>query len=154
MKMRLTIQRFRTICFLGAIIFLTGCGPSARQAAKILYGVPLGSSRDEVRKAIIEGFHKKYPDDQIDYFPDSPPVLITSQMLEADKKLISDFRKDQAYVRVYPTNLFDKLPPSTLGEGVVVAESSDANGGVDIFYDSQMHYIGFLSYANGSDSSQ
>jgi hypothetical protein len=146
------IQQFATICFvLGAVVFLAGCSPSVPQITKILYGVPLGVSRDDVRKAIVEGLHKKYPKDQIDYFPDSPPVLITSQMLKADKKLISFLKENHRYIRVYPVDLYDKMPPGTLGEGVAVSEGSEGNGSVSIFYDSQMPYIGFMGESSGPD---
>jgi hypothetical protein len=147
------IQQFATICFvLGAIVFLVGCRPSVRQVTKILYGVPLGTSRDDMKKAVVEAFHKKYPDDQYDYFSDTSPRPVTEQMLNADKKLISICKEGHMYVRVYPTDLYDKMPSGALVEPMgIVAESSDGNGGVDIFYDSQMHCIGFLSDASGPD---
>ena len=154
MKLCSIIRQFATICFvLGTIVFLVGCSPSVSQISKILYGVPLGASRDEVRKAIVEAFHKKYPDDQYKYFNKySHPIPVTKQMLNADANMISFLKKNGRYVRVYPVDLYEKMPSDALGEGVVVAEASEGNWSVTVFYDSHMNYTGFFGYTSGNDS--
>jgi len=152
----LNIRRFATICFiLGAIIILVGCSPSVRDVTKVLYGVSIGVNRDDVRKALIEAFRKKYPDDDNNYFLVYSPKPVTKQILNADKKLISDFKMGHLYVRVYPADLFDKMPSGALVEPMgIVAEASEGNGSVNVFYDSNMNYIGFLSFVNGNDSNK
>jgi hypothetical protein len=129
-----------------------GCRPSVRDVADLLYKVPLGSSRDAVRKVLMEAYGNKYPNWKQSYGLIDPPKPVTDATLKADKDLASLSRRDHRYCRVYPSELLDNMPAGALTEMIgIVAEASDGNGSVSVFYDSHTNYIGFMSDASGPD---
>jgi hypothetical protein len=133
-------------------IFSTGCRPSVREVADLLYKVPIGSSRDDLRKVLVQAYGKQYPNWKQSYGLTDPPIKVTKQLIEGDAKLISDFKKEDHYVRVYPVDLFDKMPSDALSDGVgLVKEAANGNGFISIYYDSKTNYIGFLSCSSGGD---
>ncbi len=147
------VNRFLCGCLIAALgIVSGGCRPSVREVAAILYKVPLGSNRDELRRVLVEAYGKKYPDWKQSYALTDPPVKVTQQRIDGDVELISVYRRDHRYVRVYPADLFDKMPSGTLSDEVgLVKETADGNGFISIYYDSRTNYIGFLSCSSGYD---
>ena len=129
-----------------------GCRPSVREVADLLYKVPVGSSRDELRKVLVDAYGKKFPNWKQAYALTEPPVSVTPGLISADLELISDSRRHHNYVRVYPADLYDKMPTNALTECIgIVAQAAEGNGSVAVFYDSKTNYIGFLSFSSGTD---
>lgn len=146
-------KQFMCACLIVAMgVFSSGCRPSVREVADLLYKVPLGSSRDDLSKVLVQAYGKKYPNWKQAYALTDSPSTVTSGLISADVKLISDFKRDHRYVRVYPSDLYDKMPAGALVQGIgIVAEASDGNGSVAVFYDNKTNYIGFLSFSSGND---
>jgi hypothetical protein len=127
-----------------------GCRPSVREVADLLCKVPLDSSRDDLRKVLVQAYGKQYPNWKQSYALTDPPVKVTKQLIEGDAKLVADFKKDNHYVRVYPDNLFDKMPSDALTDSVgLVKEAANGNGFISIYYDNKTNYIGFVSCSSG-----
>jgi len=134
--------------FVGLGIISGGCRPSVREVAGILSNVPLGASRDDVRKVLVEAYGKKYPKWKQSYALVDPPSPVTAQMIKADEDLIALSSKERHYVEVYPPSLYQNLPSMAFTDAVgLVAEASEGDGSVSIYYDSRTNYIGFLSYS-------
>lgn len=123
-----------------------------REVTEHLYDVPLGTSREQMIKTLITTFGEKLPEYLRDYNQFSPPSPVTQSMIKADTELIAICKKDHKYLRVYPSDLYQKMPPGALTEPIgFVAEVSDGNGFVSVFYDSHTNYIGFIGSTSGPE---
>jgi hypothetical protein len=136
-----------TIAFVALAILCGGCRPSAQEVADVVSKVPLGASRDDVRKILVEAYSKKVPkSSQHGYALVDPPLPVTIKWIETDKKVIAICKKEGSYEYFYPSDLYDKMPSKAFADSVgVVAETSDGSGYLTIYYDSNTNYIGFFA---------
>ena len=138
---------FVPLLFVCALVFL-GCRPSVQEAAKVAAKIPTGASRDEVRMIFVEAYSKKFSDkvDKQGYMLSEPPLPLTSGIIEAEKKLITVHKRERKYVHIYPLDLFEKLSDKCFCDGIsLVAEASDSNGSLTIYYDNHTNYVGFIA---------
>lgn len=136
-----------TFLFIGLFMSF-GCRPSVREVVKVVIPIPLGSSRDEVKKTLFEAYSKKYPDkaSKQGYMFTEPPLQVTSGMIKSHYELIIGLKRGGHYVRIFPEDLFEKISTNCFFEGIgLVAETSEGNGSVTIYYDSHTNYIGFIA---------
>ena len=133
--------------FIGMTVVSGGCSPSAQEVADVVSTVPLGASRDDVRKILVEAYSEKVPkSSRHGYALVDPPLLVTEKWIETDNRVIAVCKKEGSYQYVYPSDLFDKMPSKAFADNVgLVAEASDGNGFLTIFYDSKTNYIGFFA---------
>ena len=149
----LSIQRCFSMILVVVLSALSGgCRPSVEEVVDLLKPVPVGASREEVRDVLVQAYGKKYPDWKQSYGLTDPPHRVTSAILEAERTLLVHNKRDHRYVRVYPENLFENMPPGALTESIgIVAEAAHGNGSVSIYYDSNTNYLGFFAFASGMD---
>jgi hypothetical protein len=125
-----------------------GCRPSVREVVKVVSIIPLNSSRDEVKLIIFNAYSKKYPDkaSKQGYMLTEPPRPLTYGIINAEITLISQIKKDGSYVNVFPSELYDKLSEKCYYDGIgLVADTSEGDGSVTLYYDSHTNYIGFMA---------
>lgn len=146
-------NKFVSICLVVGLTIMSGaCRPSVREVAKLIYGVPIGASREEVRTLLVDAYGKKYPNWRQSYGLTAPPRPVTAAILKADKELIRYLKDEHRYVRVYPSDLYEKMPLGALTDKVgLVAEASEGNGSLSIFYDSRTNFFGFMAETSGMD---
>jgi len=140
------------VAFAGLVTLVCSCRPSVQEVVAVLYRIPLGASRDEARQVLVEAYSSRKSKawkSSIDL--NRPPLAVTREMVEADIWLISGFRRRGHFVRVYPPDLFDKASPAFTDPLGLAADSSEGNGGVDLYYDAKTNYIGFLAYSTAKD---
>ena len=121
-----SFKRLLLTLVIGSLGFVfVGCRPSVRDVVKVLQPVPLNSSREQLRKVFVEAYGKAYPNWESAYALVTPPRPVTKAMLRADKELIIVYEKAHSYVRVYPSNLYEKMPLGALTESIgLVAEAA------------------------------
>jgi hypothetical protein len=147
------IKQFVSLCVVAGLgIVLGGCRPSVREVVNVINTVPLGASRDQLRIVLVEKYKKRFPNWQDAYGLTTPPRTVTPAILKSDKELVSFLKSEHRYVRVFPSDLYSKIPPGAFTEPIgIVAESSEGNGSVSIYYDAKTNYIGFLAFTSGMD---
>ena len=142
-----------SVFVLALSVIFVGCRPTVRQVTERLYNFKIGISREAAIKSLIAEFGDRLPSYLHDYNKLGLPQPVTPLMIRADTKLISDFRSSHKFMRVYPPDLYEKMPQGALTEDIgFVEETANGNGGVGVFYDSKTNYIGFMSFASGTDN--
>ena len=127
-----------------SLVVLMGCRPSIHEVVKVISAVPLGTSRAEMWNTLAKAYPKKVRP----YELTTPPLAMTEGMIKADKNLIEVFHRKGGFVYVFPSNLYDKLPDKAYSDMVgLIREASDGDGSLEIIYDSNTNYIGFLANA-------
>jgi hypothetical protein len=129
-----------------------GCLPSVRDVVKFLYGVPLGVSRENLKKMFIKYYGEKYEKDFRTYVMVYPPQPLTEDDLKDTLKFVSDLRIRHRYLRIQPPELYEKMPSGALFEPIgLIDEASEGNGFLIIYYDKNTNYIGFRGDSSGTD---
>jgi len=140
----------KTICLracllaitLAGLISLLGCRPSIHDVIKVISTVPLGTSRVEMWHSIA----RVYPKQVFAYNYVTPALPLTDGQIQAIKHLMEVTRNRGRFVRVYPLDLFDKLPAKAYSDVVgMIRESTVGGGSLTVIYDSNTNYIGFLA---------
>ena len=121
-------------------LFLLGCAPTAREIASEMSRIPVGISRAQFREELTKAYPERVPRT----WHTETPLVVTHGYLEFIKKFIEDFKQRNNFVMVHPPDLF-ATPPVFFEPIGLAAESARGNGGIDLYYDSQMNYIGFLA---------
>jgi hypothetical protein len=138
------------IAFCGLMAIMAGCAPSIYQAVKVLYTVPIGASREDVYKTLGNAYtNEKSAVGYGGYF--GPADVMTKQGIQDDKSRVENAKQYGFYERVYPTNLFDRLPDKVYCDGVIVREINEGGGFLSIYYDDNTNYIGFVGVASHKD---
>jgi hypothetical protein len=125
-----------------------GCRPTVKEVVKVISTVPLGASRDEVRTILVEAYSKRFPRSKQSYTLADSPRLVSEGLNIADKELYAGCKERGVFVVVYPPDLLDKMPPKALFDMVgLPAETSEGDGLLSLYYDSNTNYIGFFAYS-------
>jgi len=123
-----------------------GCRPTTREIAEVVSTIPIGASRDELRKVLMDAYSKKFPKEKDTYALIGPPQQVTQKWIQVDKNLLTVATKQGSYAVVHPADLFNKMAVGslcdTIGLGV---EASHGNGFLSIYYDKKTNYIGFFA---------
>jgi len=134
---------------IGGGIICGSCRPSVHEVADIVSSVPLGASREQVREALVQAYSKKFAHFKHDYALVDDPQPVSEGLKAADRKLLTDCRRDGSFTLVYPADLFDKLPSKAYYDMVgLVAEAGEGHGFFSIYYDIKTNYIGFFTWSS------
>jgi hypothetical protein len=135
-----------TVMFMALTVVSGGCRPSVQEVAKIISTVSLGASRDDVRKVLVEAYENQFPNSKQSYALVDPPRTVSEGLLKANRELYAGSKERGEYALTYPADLFDKMPPKAFFDMVgLPAETSEGNGSLSIYYDSNTNYIGFFA---------
>ena len=144
--------RFGLISLLLVVISSSGCRPSAREVASVISTIPVGTSREEIRKILNENYSKKYPNQKQSYALDDPPKAASTDLINANKALLSGSRKRGEYAFVYPPELFGQTNQIAFCDFVgLVAEAAHGNGSLSLYYDRKTNYLGFFATSSERD---
>ena len=137
-------NRFNALAIsIGLAVVSTACAPSIHKVSKVLATVPLGSSRMEVSNYLAEAFPRKMRN-EYDLKGSAKPM--TQQMIQADLNLLAGVTERGEFSWVYPQDLFDELPAESFSDMVaMIRESTIGGGSLEILYDSNTNYLGFLA---------
>ena len=130
--------------FLGLSIIFCACRPSVREVANVVSKVPPGSSRDELRKELLDAYSKRFPNWKQSYALTDPPLPITERLIDANLALYAGCKKRRSYAVIRPPDLFQK-PLAYFDFIGLVAESSEGNGSLSLYYDSKTNFVGFFA---------
>jgi hypothetical protein len=133
-------------CFLpialAGLMTTLGCRPSIHEVVRVISTLPLGVSRTEVWKTLVN----QYPKQVWPYELANPALPLTEGQIQAAKNVIEVTRKEGGFVRVYPIDLLDKMPANGYSDMIgMIRESTIGGGSLTVIYDSNTNYIGFLA---------
>jgi hypothetical protein len=146
-------QKFLSLFLLtGLVILFEACCPSVRTVANALDSIPIGISREQLETTLIAALGKHHPNRRFHHGLTSFVRPVTASILKADKELVAFLKSDHRYVRIFPPNLYENFPLQAFTEPIgMVAEASEGNGSVSLYYDGKTNYIGYLAYTSGTD---
>jgi hypothetical protein len=134
------------VLFAGLVI-LMGCRPTVQDVVKVIAPVPLGVSRDEVRKFLVDAYGEKFPKLKQSYALVNPPIPVTKLIIKADIELLAGYKKEGHFTYVYPSDLYDKMPAKAFTEDIGLISGASYGAGFAVFYDSNTNYIGFSAFS-------
>jgi hypothetical protein len=149
-KMRAPINKAIAVLLIGFAVLAGGCKPSVREVVEVIKPLPLGISKQEVRKALIDAYGKKFPKFPQSYDLSDAPNRVTEESLRVEKHLIQDFKREGRYINVYPANLLETLPTPAVYQMIGLAsEGAHGNGYITLYFDKNLKYIGFVAASRG-----
>ncbi len=136
----------RLTILLGLAAVSTSCRPSAREVAGVVSTIPVGASRADAAKILINAYYKRFPQWVQAYGLTDPPKPVNGSFIESNKKVIERAKSTGYYNQVNPADLLDKMPLNAFFDMIgLVAEGAHGNGAVTLFYDSHTNYLGFIA---------
>jgi hypothetical protein len=128
--------------------FIIGCRPTAREVAGFLKTIPIGISRDEVWRKVEGTYGEEMRKYGRGFYGVSGLTALDKGWIEINQSSIETVKKDGKYYKVHPDGLLEKLSANGFFETVwFVADVKYGNGRVELFYDSNTNYMGFLAYS-------
>ena len=101
----INFNRFIPTCIIAVVLaVLAGCVslPPEREIVSLLYNVPVGSSREEVKMVIFKFYREKYPNYVRDYGVVGSLRPVDKRLLEINRDIIFNSKKHHQYCRFYP----------------------------------------------------
>ena len=138
----------RLILSFGFAVLLSACRPTAQEIAGIVRPIPLGVSRADVSRVLVNAYGKRFPDWNQSYALTDPPISVTQHLIWGQKEIVDIYRKHNWYTETHSADLFSKLQGAVFNRVGLTAEASEGNGSFTIFFDRNAKYIGFFAYSD------